>query len=112
MLGDGRGANKPWLQELPDPVSKVCWQSWVEIHPATAKRLGIERGDISTSRRPPGKVTAPAYLYLGIRPDTVGVALGQGHTAVRTLRATDIGVNALRRCSHAAARTPARRHWC
>jgi molybdopterin-containing oxidoreductase family iron-sulfur binding subunit len=33
LLGDGRGANKPWLQELPDPVTKVTWSSWVEIHP-------------------------------------------------------------------------------
>src|SRR4029078_10767049 len=39
VLGDGRGANKPWLQELPDPVAKICWQSWVEIHPLTARRL-------------------------------------------------------------------------
>jgi molybdopterin-containing oxidoreductase family iron-sulfur binding subunit len=29
-LGAGAGANKPWLQELPDPVSKIAWQSWVE----------------------------------------------------------------------------------
>ena len=43
VLGDGRGANKPWLQELPDPVSKVCGSSWVEIHPSAAARLGIGR---------------------------------------------------------------------
>jgi anaerobic selenocysteine-containing dehydrogenase/Fe-S-cluster-containing dehydrogenase component len=79
VVGDGRGANKPWLQELPDPVSKVCWSSWVEIHPETATRLGIERGDIVEVRTPAGSVRAPAYLYLGIRPDTVAMALGQGH---------------------------------
>ena len=49
VLGDGRGANKPWLQELPDPVTKICWSSWVEMHPETAQRLGIERGDIRRS---------------------------------------------------------------
>src|SRR2546426_7254250 len=37
-LHDGRGANKPWLQELPDPVSKIAWHSWVEVHPDTAAR--------------------------------------------------------------------------
>jgi anaerobic selenocysteine-containing dehydrogenase/Fe-S-cluster-containing dehydrogenase component len=79
VLGDGRGANKPWLQELPDPVSKVCWSSWVEIHPETAVRLGVERGDILEVRTAAGAVRAPAYLYLGIRPDTVAMALGQGH---------------------------------
>lgn len=78
--GDGRGANKPWLQELPDPVSKICWQSWVEIHPITAKRLGVERGDHLTVQTPSGRFTAPAYIYMGVRPDTVAIALGQGHT--------------------------------
>ena len=81
VLGDGRGANKPWLQELPDPVTKVLWSSWVEIHPETANRLGIERGDIVEVSTASGKVRAPAYLYLGIRTDTIALALGQGHGA-------------------------------
>ncbi len=85
VLGDGRGANKPWLQELPDPVTKVLWSSWVEIHPETANRLGIERGDIVEVTTASGKVRAPAYLYLGIRIDTLGLALGQGHGAVAKL---------------------------
>ena len=61
VLGDGRGANKPWLQELPDPVTKICWSSWVEIHPETAQRLGIERGDILEVKTASGTVRAPAY---------------------------------------------------
>ncbi|HEX4932437.1 MAG TPA: molybdopterin dinucleotide binding domain-containing protein, partial [Gemmatimonadaceae bacterium] len=81
VLGDGRGANKPWLQELPDPVTKVLWSSWVEIHPETAAKLGIERGDILEVKTAAGSVKAPAYLYLGIRPDTVAMALGNGHRA-------------------------------
>ena len=85
VLGDGRGANKPWLQELPDPVTKVLWSSWVEIHPETANRLGIERGDIVEVSTASGTVRAPAYLYLGIRTDTLGLALGQGHGAAAKL---------------------------
>src|SRR5256885_9312309 len=81
VLGDGRGANKPWLQELPDPVTKVLWSSWVELHPETATRLGIERGDILEVGTGNGKVRAPAYLYLGIRPDTIALATGQGHSS-------------------------------
>src|SRR6185436_10886661 len=76
-LGDGRGANKPWLQELPDPVTKVLWSSWVEMHPETAQRLGIERGDIVEVRNAQGSIRVPALIYLGIRPDTVAVPLGQ-----------------------------------
>lgn len=76
VFGDGRGANKPWLQELPDPVTKVLWSSWVEMHPETASRLGIERGDIVEVGTANGKVRAPAYIYLGIRPDTIALAIG------------------------------------
>ncbi len=93
-LGHGRGANKPWLQELPDPVSKICWQSWVEIHPLTAQRLNIGSGDHVTIETAVGRVTAPAYLYLGIRPDTVAMPMGQGHTAYGRY-AKDLGVNVL-----------------
>ena len=33
VLGTGDGANKPWLQELPDPVTKIAWQTVAELHP-------------------------------------------------------------------------------
>jgi anaerobic selenocysteine-containing dehydrogenase len=45
-LYDGRGANRPWLQELPDPVTKITWSTWVELHPETAAERGIAEGDI------------------------------------------------------------------
>jgi hypothetical protein len=64
VLGDGSGANKPWLQELPDPVSKIVWQTWIEIHPLTARRLGVEPGDHLEVSTGTGTVVAPAYLYL------------------------------------------------
>jgi molybdopterin-containing oxidoreductase family iron-sulfur binding subunit len=83
--GDGRGANKPWLQELPDPVTKVLWSSWVEIHPETANKLGIERGDIVEVKTLSGTMRAPAFLYLGIRTDTIALAIGQGHSSVTKL---------------------------
>ncbi|HLC18753.1 MAG TPA: molybdopterin-dependent oxidoreductase [Thermodesulfobacteriota bacterium] len=78
-LLDGRGANSPWLQELPDPMTSVVWGSWVEINPATAMKLGIKEGEMVTVESPYGKIDAPAYLYPGIRPDTVAVPIGQGH---------------------------------
>jgi molybdopterin-containing oxidoreductase family iron-sulfur binding subunit len=80
-LHDGRGANKPWLQELPDSTSSAVWDSWVEIHPETAARLGIRPGDRLEVKTEAGSVTAPAYLYSGIRRDTVAVPLGRGHTS-------------------------------
>ncbi|HUQ84282.1 MAG TPA: molybdopterin-dependent oxidoreductase, partial [Gemmatimonadaceae bacterium] len=94
VLGDGRGGNKPWLQELSDPVTKISWQSWVEIHPATAGRLGIQNGDHVKVDTAAGSVTAPAYIYLGVRQDVVAIATGRGHTAYGRY-AKDIGINAL-----------------
>jgi anaerobic selenocysteine-containing dehydrogenase/Fe-S-cluster-containing dehydrogenase component len=79
--GDGRGSNKPWLQELPDPVTKICWSSWVEIHPETATRLGIDRGDILEVKTATGTVRAPAFPYMGIQKDTIAIPSGQGHAS-------------------------------
>jgi len=91
---DGRGANRSWMQELPDAVSKAVWNSWVEIHPETAGPLGLETGDLVEVRTSAGSVTVAAFLYEGIRPDTIAIPLGQGHTEFgRTAKAR--GVNAL-----------------
>jgi anaerobic selenocysteine-containing dehydrogenase/Fe-S-cluster-containing dehydrogenase component len=93
-LGDGRGANKSWLQELPDPVSSGVWNTWAEIHPETAGKLGVATGDPVDVATDAGRVTVPAYLYSGIRKDVVSLALGQGHTAYGRY-AKGRGVNAL-----------------
>ncbi|MFQ5690014.1 MAG: 4Fe-4S dicluster domain-containing protein [Gemmatimonadota bacterium] len=78
---DGRGANRSWMQELPDPLTKVVWSSWVELHPDTARTLGVAHGDVVRVRSEAGAVEAPVYVYRGLRPDTVALPIGQGHTA-------------------------------
>jgi molybdopterin-containing oxidoreductase family iron-sulfur binding subunit len=80
-LYDGRGANKPWLQELPDPVSKITWHAWVELHPDTAAKWSVTDGDILLLESPHGAVHAPVAVTPGIRPDVLAVPTGQGHTA-------------------------------
>lgn len=89
---DGRGANKPWLQELPDALTTAVWDSWVEIHPETAKRLGAREGDFLSIESPYGKIETQAFVYKGIRPDTVAVFIGQGHTSYGRY-AENVGVN-------------------
>ena len=91
---DGRGANRPWLQELPDMTSKTVWGSWAEIHPETAKKLGVAQGEPLRIETGAGSVEVPAYLYAGIRKDTVAIALGQGHSAYGRY-AAGRGVNAV-----------------
>lgn len=80
LLSDGRGANQPWLQGSPDPMTTIGWQTWVELHPDTASKLGVRYGDIVKVLSPQGELEAPVYIYPVIRPDTVGVPLGQGHS--------------------------------
>jgi anaerobic selenocysteine-containing dehydrogenase len=78
-LGDGRGANRPWLQEMPDPMTTAVWNSWIEINPTTARALGLRDGDIARIVSPYGSLEAPVVLYPGARPDTVSMPIGWGH---------------------------------
>jgi molybdopterin-containing oxidoreductase family iron-sulfur binding subunit len=94
MYFDGRGANRPWLLENPDPVTKITWHSWVEVHPETARKLDVREGEVLRVTSPHGSIEAPAYLYAGIRPDVVAVPLGLGHTEYGQY-ATGRGANAL-----------------
>jgi len=80
-FGDGKHSNRPWLQELPDPVSKMAWHSWVEVNPHTAERMGLRTGDVVRVRSPHGEVEVPVWSYPGIREDTVAIAMGGGHTS-------------------------------
>jgi anaerobic selenocysteine-containing dehydrogenase len=80
FLSDGRGANQPWLQGAPDPMTTVAWQTWVEIHPQTAQELGVKDGDAVRIASPAGEIEVPVYVYPAIRPDTVAIPVGQGHT--------------------------------
>ena len=75
------GANKPWLQELPDPTTTVMWNTWVEINPVTAEELGLEDDDVVTITSEAGVLELPVYRYPAIRPDTIAIPFGQGHTA-------------------------------
>ncbi len=80
ILGEA-GANKPWLQEVPDPTTTVMWNTWVEVNPATADKLGLQDDDVVSITSSAGSVEASVYRYPGIRPDTIAMPFGQGHTA-------------------------------
>ena len=75
------GANKPWLQELPDPTTTVMWNTWVEMNPVTAHELGIENDDVVKIVSEAGELEVAVYVYPAIRPDTIAIPFGQGHTA-------------------------------
>jgi molybdopterin-containing oxidoreductase family iron-sulfur binding subunit len=94
MLFDGRGTNKPWLLENPDPVTKITWQSWIEVHPDTAADLDVREGEILRLLSPHGAIEAPVYVYPGVRRDVLAAPMGYGHTQYGDY-ATGRGVNAL-----------------
>lgn len=79
ILTDGRGANQPWLQETPDPMTTVQWGMWVEVNPQTAETLGVGDNDIVLVESPYGTLEASVVIYPGIRPDVVAIPIGQGH---------------------------------
>jgi MoCo/4Fe-4S cofactor protein with predicted Tat translocation signal len=92
-VGIGRGgiwSNNPWLQELPDPVSKCTWDNYVAMSPATAKANGAEQTDINEVVR--GKkvfkvkvgnteLDLPVAVIPGMHDDVVAVAVGYGRNA-------------------------------
>ncbi len=79
LKADGSGANKPWLQEVPDPMSQIVWDSWLEIHPDTAKEMGIDDRDVVEVTTSQGTLSLMAYYYYGIHRNAVAIPIGQGH---------------------------------
>ena len=91
-LHDGRGANLPWMQELPDPMTSVVYGSWVEINPETAEQMGLTEGDLVDIQSPHGQLQVPVYIYPAIMPNVVAMPIGQGHREYGRY-AKDRGVN-------------------
>ena len=78
-MHDGSGANLPWMQELPDPLTSVVYGSWLEINPATAQELGLRDGDLVEVESPDGTVSVPVLTFPAIMPNVVAMPVGQGH---------------------------------
>lgn len=79
---DGRSANLPWMQELPDPMTSIVYGTWVEINPATASEMGLADGDLVKVTSETGSIEAPVVLFPAIMPDVVAMPIGQGHEAL------------------------------
>ncbi len=88
---DGRHAHNAWLQELPDPVSKVSWDNYACLSPGKAAELGVEEGELLRISAPGGgeDLVLPALVQRGQHNRVVAVALGYGRAG--TDRFTDIG---------------------
>jgi molybdopterin-containing oxidoreductase family iron-sulfur binding subunit len=99
---DGRFANNAWLQELPDPFTKLTWDNAVLIAPKTAQALGIEDGQLVLLKLDGRELTLPALHAPGQAAGSLRVTLGYGRTAAGVVAGSrragipSVGANAYR----------------
>jgi molybdopterin-containing oxidoreductase family iron-sulfur binding subunit len=77
-LGNGTHANNPWLQELPDPVSKVCWDNYLAVSVDFAGKYGLADGDNVLVN---DSFELPVLIQAGQAANTVSIALGYGRAS-------------------------------
>ena len=109
-IRDGHYANNPWLQELPDPITKITWDNYACVSPAFAEKNGIEEGLVVRIKNNLNSIELPAHIQPGQDDGTLAIALGYGRTNAGQA-GTNVGHNAFpfvtfidgtRRYSHAA----------
>jgi Fe-S-cluster-containing dehydrogenase component/anaerobic selenocysteine-containing dehydrogenase len=85
-VGDGRSSNNSWMQELPDAMTKICWDNALLVGPTLARKLSLKgkvvenkyMGDVVTVTAGAQTITIPAFIVPGMAPNTAQVALGYG----------------------------------
>ena len=78
---DGAHANNTWLQEMPDPVTKLVWDNAAIVSPATAKALGIESKDVIKITVGDRSITAGVWVQPGQADNSIALTLGWGRTS-------------------------------
>jgi MoCo/4Fe-4S cofactor protein with predicted Tat translocation signal len=91
-LDDGRYANNGWLQELPDPVTKLTWDNAVALSPSTAKSLGVSTGDIVKLSVGDKSIEIACLELPGHADQSVTVQVGYGRKAVGSV-GQNVGVD-------------------
>jgi MoCo/4Fe-4S cofactor protein with predicted Tat translocation signal len=92
-LDDGRYANNGWMQELPDPITKITWDNAVLLSRKTARELGVQNGDLVEISLNGRKVIGPVWVQPGMADYSLGLALGYGRERAGRVGA-GVGFNA------------------
>lgn len=92
-LRDGRFANNPWLQELPNPITKITWDNYVSVSPGTAAQLQIKDGDIVRVSQSDHAIELPVQIQPGQHNRVFSVALGYGRRQAGKV-GSGVGANA------------------
>lgn len=93
---DGRFGGSPWLQELPDPITKLTWDNAALVSPKTAARLGLTDGDFVNVGHHGQDVRIPAWIQPGTADDVVVLPIGYGREAGGPYASSGFDVNGLR----------------
>jgi len=93
QIGDGSLANIGWMQELPDPVTKIVWDNYASISIKTAEKLKLKQGDIVEVKVGNKKLEIPAHIQPGLHDDVVAIAVGYGRTHAGKV-GNEVGQNA------------------
>jgi molybdopterin-containing oxidoreductase family iron-sulfur binding subunit len=94
---DGSFANNGWLQELPEPITKLTWDNAAEVSPATAGRLGVDDGEVIELSAGGRTLRAPCLVVPGHADDAVTLSLGYGRRgAEHTASGVGVDVSSLR----------------
>lgn len=91
-IGTGALANNPWLQELPDPITKVTWDNYAQISSHLASKYSLMTGDMIELSAGNKKVVLPVLVQAGISRDVIAIAVGYGRTIAGKV-ATNLGKN-------------------
>ena len=94
FIGDGRFANNGWLQEMPHVASKITWDNYASLAPATAKELKVEEGDMVKVSIENRTLDLPVHIQPGLPEKCIPVMLGYGRTVIGTVGA-GAGFNAI-----------------
>jgi len=93
-MGTGLYANNPWLQELPDPITKVTWDNYVAVSPKLAKEKGWKQEDVVKVKTKNYEVELPVLIQPGQESSTVAIKLGYGRTEAGPIAEQTGGANA------------------
>ncbi len=93
QIGDGTLANVAWLQELPDPVTKIVWDNYASLSIKTAESLKIKQGDVLEIKVGDKKLNLPAHIQPGLHDEVVSISVGYGRTMAGKV-GNEIGQNA------------------
>jgi molybdopterin-containing oxidoreductase family iron-sulfur binding subunit len=92
-VGDGRFSNNGWLNELPNPVSKIVWDNYASISMKTASDLNVKTNDLIEISSGNRKLKIPINIQPGCADNTITIELGYGRTNSGTI-SDGVGFNA------------------